>query len=155
MKTRRFTPLGFGFLISAIGLALQITLLVSYNYAHNTSASLPIYWAKSPANFLGQVEIYGPSAAIWAVLLVSALILGKFGNLGLAKTIGLISASTSGIVGFLWLDLFLLHNWLGFDDYHPDSSYWWVVALFWFAHALLAGVAIALLRPSKKIGPTD
>lgn len=142
-------------LCPAAGFGLEIYLLLRFNFSHNHSQSIASSWAESPANFLGQSEIYFPSALIWVGLLVSALIVGKFGHFGLTTTIGLIAASTSGIAGILWLDLFLLHNWLGFDDYRPNVSYWWVVGGFWLTHMLLALAAIRLIRPSKKIGRSD
>jgi hypothetical protein len=64
--------------------------------------------------------------------------------------LGLSLVSTSAVLGVLWLDLFLLHSYLGFDNFQPDSSYWWVVGLVWLAHAGTAAGAIVIFRSSMK-----
>ncbi len=139
-----------GFVLTAAGLSIQLTSLVRFNHKNNKSETLPIFWAESPLNFLSQPEIVGSVVITWIVLAVANGWLSLAGRLGIRQTLCLVFTSTSGVLWVLWVELFLLHSYLGYDDFQPNPSYWWVSGLIWLAHMGFAVAAIVIFRSSMK-----
>ncbi|MBP6043700.1 MAG: hypothetical protein KA500_04235 [Rhodoluna sp.] len=129
--------------------------LIKFNYESNTSTTLPIYWASSPLNFASQPGVFAPLLYGWTALIGAQVLLGIWAKHPTKLILCLILASTSGISGLLWLDLLLVHVYLGFSDFQPDPGYWWAEILLWLVTVALAVAAFKAFRASKKKDPTD
>jgi hypothetical protein len=129
--------------------------LLRFNYQNNQSLARATFWAKSPWNFISEPGVLTPIIVTWLSIVVFLVLVGSAAKVNAKETLSFILAALSVMFCLLSSDLFLLHSYLGFDDFQPDSSYWWVVGLVWLAHAGSAAGAILVFRSSKKKDSAD